>query len=107
MERLGFRVDPGARLIDLSVAQRQMVEIAGALSRNARIVVLDEPSAVLGGRSWKSCSTIIRRLAAEGVAFIYISHRLQEVFAICDRVTVLRDGAVVGTRPVDEVDPQR
>ena len=98
MARLGFNVDPGARLDSLSVAQRQMVEIAGALSRNARIVILDEPSAVLGGAELEKLFDVIRHLAAEGVSFIYISHRLQEVFRICDRVTVLRDGAVVGTR---------
>lgn len=76
MERLGFRVDIEARLRDLSVAQRQMVEIAGALSRNARIVVLDEPSAVLGGAELEKLFEIIRRLAQQGVSFIYISHRL-------------------------------
>ena len=106
MQRLGFRVDPRARLSQLSVAQRQMVEIASALSRNARIVVLDEPSAVLGGSELARLFEIIRRLAGEGVGFIYISHRLQEVFTVCDRVTVLRDGSVVGTRPVGEVDTQ-
>jgi ribose transport system ATP-binding protein len=106
IERLGFDVDPRARLMDLSVAQRQMVEIAGALSRDARIVVLDEPSAVLGGAELERLFAAIRRLAAEGVSFIYISHRLQEVFAICHRVTVLRDGVVVGTREVADVDGQ-
>ena len=105
-ERLGFRVDPSARLRDLSVAQRQMVEIASALSRNARIVVLDEPSAALGGSELERLFGIIRSLAGEGVGFIYISHRLREVFSVCDRVTVLRDGSVVGSRPVGEVDTQ-
>ncbi len=105
MARLGFNVDPGARLDSLSVAQRQMVEIASALSRNARLVILDEPSAVLGGAELDKLFDVIRHLAAQGVAFIYISHRLQEVFRICDRVTVLRDGAVVGTRMVGDVDP--
>lgn len=106
LARLGFAIDPHARVSDLNVAQRQMVEIAGALSRNARIVVLDEPSAVLGGSELEKLFEIIRRLAAEGVSFIYISHRLQEVFAICDTVTVLRDGQVVGTRPTAELDNQ-
>ena len=104
MARLGFEVDPDARIDSLSVAQRQMVEIAGALSRNARLVILDEPSAVLGGAELERLFAVIRHLAAEGVAFIYISHRLQEVFDICDRVTVLRDGAVVGTRDIGAVD---
>ena len=104
MNRLGFTVDPRARLSDLSVAQRQMVEIASALSRNARIVVLDEPSAVLGGSELEKLFETIRRLTADGVSFIYISHRLQEVFAMCDRVTVLRDGVVIDSRPVADVD---
>ena len=104
MGRLGFSVDPDAWLDSLSVAQRQMVEIASALSRNARLVILDEPSAVLGGAELEKLFAVIRHLASEGVSFIYISHRLQEVFRICDRVTVLRDGAVVGTRTVSEVD---
>jgi ribose transport system ATP-binding protein len=104
MERLGFAVDPAARVGALSVAHRQMVEIAGALSRKARIVVLDEPSAALGGAELAKLFEVIRRLAAEGVAFAYITHRLKEVFAICDRVTVLRDGAVVDTRAIWSVD---
>jgi ribose transport system ATP-binding protein len=104
MARLGFDVDPGARIDSLSVAQRQMVEIAGALSRNARLVILDEPSAVLGGAELDRLFNVIRHLASQGVSFIYISHRMQEVFRICDRVTVLRDGAVVGSRSVKEID---
>jgi ribose transport system ATP-binding protein len=107
MARLGFRVDPAARLDRLSVAQRQMVEIASALSREARIVILDEPSAVLGGAELEKLFEIIRRLAAEGVSFIYISHRLQEVFAICDHVTVLRDGQLVGSHPIGALDTDR
>jgi ribose transport system ATP-binding protein len=103
MERLGFRIDPRARLMHLSVAQRQMVEIAGALSRNARIVVLDEPSSTLGGAELAKLFEVIRRLSGEGVAFVYITHRLREVFTVCDRVTVLRDGAVVGTRDIGAV----
>ncbi|MGF1625323.1 MAG: sugar ABC transporter ATP-binding protein [Alphaproteobacteria bacterium] len=107
MERLGFRVDPAARLDRLSVAQRQMVEIASALSRDARIVVLDEPSAVLGGAELTHLFATIRRLAADGVSFVYISHRLQEVFAICDRVTVLRDGRRVHSDAAANLDPGR
>jgi ribose transport system ATP-binding protein len=104
MKRLGFHVDPEARLEALSIAQRQMVAIAGAFSRNARVVVLDEPSAVLGGTELEKLFEVIHRLKREGVSFIYISHRLQEVFAICDRVTVLRDGTLIGTRPVSQVE---
>lgn len=104
MERLGFKLDPDARLDTLSVAQLQMVEIAGALSRRARLVVLDEPSAVLGESELAKLFDVIRRLSAEGVSFVYISHRLKEVFEICDRVTVLRDGALVGTHAIGSVD---
>lgn len=106
LARLGFPLDPKARTGALSVAQRQMTEIAGALSRNARLVVLDEPSAVLGAKELEKLFDIIRRLAGEGVAFIYISHRLAEVFEICSRVTVLRDGRVVGGGTTADLDQQ-
>ena len=74
-----------------------MVEIAKALSRDARLIVLDEPSAVLGDAELQGLFDVIRRLAAKGTAFIYISHRLGEVFKITDRVTVMKDGRVVAT----------
>ena len=106
LARLGFALDPGAKVGSLSVAQRQMTEIAGAMSRNAKLIVLDEPSAVLGVKELENLFQIIRRLASEGVAFIYISHRLTEVFAICSRVTVLRDGSVVGSGATAHLDSQ-
>ena len=94
--RLGFDLDTNARVCDLSVAKRQMIEIAKALARKARIIVLDEPSAVLAQAEIDQLFTIIRQLARdEGVAFVYISHRLREVFEISDTVTILRDGLVV------------
>jgi ribose transport system ATP-binding protein len=102
-ERLGFRLNPRARLGSLTVAQQQMVEIAKALSRDAKLVVLDEPSAVLGDQELEKLFTSIKSLATQGISFIYISHRLKEVFEIADRVTILRDGAVVTTRDVSEV----
>ena len=93
MVRLGFDIDPNARIQDLSVAKRQMVEIAKALVRKARIIVLDEPSAVLAQAEIDQLFAIVKQLAREdGVAFVYISHRLGEVFALTDSVTVLRDG---------------
>ena len=101
--RLGFQLDPRARLGSLTVAQQQMVEITKALSRQAKLVVLDEPSAVLGDQELEKLFVAIKALAAEGISFIYISHRLNEVFEIANRVTVLRDGAVVTTRNVAEV----
>ncbi len=93
--RLGFEIDPTTPVSKLSVAQRQMVEIARAITQNAKLIVLDEPSAVLGDTELEKLFGIIRTLQAEGVSFIYISHRLKEVFDISQSVTVLRDGLVV------------
>ena len=101
--RLGVTVDPDARVSALSVAQCQMVEIAKALSLEAEIVVMDEPSAVLAGDELQRLFEMIRVLKANGVTVIYISHRLDEVFEIADRATVLRDGAVVGTSDIARV----
>ncbi|SIT57263.1 fused D-ribose transporter subunits of ABC superfamily: ATP-binding components [Mesorhizobium prunaredense] len=99
--RLGFDVSPEARIDQISVAQRQMVEIAKAIARDARIIVLDEPSAVLGDSELAHLFNIIRRLSREhGVSFIYITHRLKELFEICDDVTVMRDGEVVASTPI-------
>jgi len=101
LDRLGFRVDPAARIDAISVAQRQMVEIAKAIAREARIVVLDEPSAVLGDAELEHLFMTIRRLSAEqDVSFIYITHRLKELYEICDDITVLRDGQVVASMPL-------
>jgi len=104
-EQLGFKLQPRARVRHLSVAQRQMVEIAKALSREARLIVLDEPSAVLGDAELEGLFAVIRRLAGQGVSFVYISHRLNEVFEIADRVTVMKDGQVVGTDAVRNLTP--
>ena len=102
MDRLGFRIDPRRPVMDLSVAQRQMVEIARAISRNARLIVLDEPSAVLGDTELEKLFRTIRTLQADGVAFIYISHRLKEIFELCQKATVLRDGRLVSSRPITD-----
>ena len=103
--RLGFDLDPGARVGELSVAKRQMVEIAKAISRDARIIVLDEPSAVLADSEIEQLFGLIRRLSEEeGVSFIYISHRLKEVFEISHTVTVLRDGTVAGAVETSKTD---
>ena len=106
-ERLGFQLNPRARLRSLTVAQQQMVEIAKALSHDAKLVVLDEPSAVLGDQELERLFVAIKALAAQGICFIYISHRLKELFEIADRVTVLRDGSVVTTRPVTDVNQEQ
>ncbi|MBX4927771.1 sugar ABC transporter ATP-binding protein [Rhizobium binae] len=100
VDRLGFDVDPTARIGTLSVAKRQMVEIAKALARDAKIIVLDEPSAVLAQAEIDQLFRVVKQLAREsGVAFVYISHRLREVFELSDTVTVLRDGTVIHNGP--------
>ena len=80
----------------LSVANRQRVEIAKALSRNARLLIMDEPTAALAEADVQRLMDVVRKLRARGVAIIYVSHRMPEIFALSDRVTVIRDGALVG-----------
>jgi ribose transport system ATP-binding protein len=101
--RIGVAVDPEVPSARLSVAQQQAVEIAKALSLDARILVMDEPSATLTPREVESLFRIIGDLKRQGLGVIYISHRLEEVFAIADRVMVLRDGQHVATRPATDL----
>jgi len=101
--RIGVPVDPGALCRDLTVAQQQVVEIAKALATEARILVMDEPSATLTPQEVERLFAVIRDLKTHGLGLIYVSHRLDEIFAIADRVTVLRDGRHVATRPVGAV----
>lgn len=101
--QLGLEVDPRTRVDRLSVAQQQMVEIAKAISKQAKIIVMDEPSATLTPRELERLFVLTRTLKAQGVGIIYISHRLEEIFAIADRVTVLRDGERISTAEVAEV----
>jgi ABC-type sugar transport system ATPase subunit len=91
----------------LSPAQRQMVEIAKALSTTAKVIVLDEPTASLTGREVTALFEVMTRLKSRGVSLILITHRLSEVFRICDRLTILRDGKWVNTAPVNEMDESR
>ncbi|MBI4417321.1 MAG: sugar ABC transporter ATP-binding protein [Ignavibacteriales bacterium] len=104
LSQLGEVLDTHIPTGHLSAAQRQIVEIAKALSRNVRILVMDEPSASLSEHELNNLFIIIKRLKSEGVGIVYISHRLDEVFAIGDRVTVLRDGSRVHASPVGGVD---
>ena len=102
--RLGFNISPGTTVSDLSVAHQQVVEIAKALSRNAKVMVFDEPTAVLSMGDAQRLLDIIRNLRDQGVGIVYISHRLDEVFAISDRISVLKDGANVDTVTTGSVD---
>jgi simple sugar transport system ATP-binding protein len=96
--QLGFTIDPDARVEQLSVGQQQRVEIVKALYRRARILVLDEPTAVLTPQETDEIFGVLRRLRAEGASIVFISHKLDEVLRIADRITVIRRGAVVGER---------
>jgi ABC-type sugar transport system ATPase subunit len=107
LAQLGVSLPLGRSVGRLSTAQQQLVEIAKALSRDSRILVLDEPSATLGQRDLEHLFSVIRRLREQGVAIVYISHRLEEVFEIADRVTVLKDGRLVGSWPIAEVTMSR
>ena len=101
--RIGVDVDPEARCSELTVAQQQIVEIAKALSQDARIIVMDEPSATLTSREVDRLFEVIADLKRHGIGVIYISHRLEEIFRVADRVMVMRDGMLVGTRRVADI----
>jgi ribose transport system ATP-binding protein len=96
-EKIGMPIAPNAKCIDLTVAQQQVVEIAKALSINAKIIVMDEPTAALTQQEVEHLFDIIRDLKADGIGIIYVSHRLDEIFEITDRLMVLRDGKYVGS----------
>ena len=102
LDDLGFSLPAAALLSDLTVGQQQLVATARAQRRGARFLIFDEPTAYLTRQEVAALFTLIRRLKADGVTIVYISHRLEEVFELCDRVSVLRDGALVATRKVSE-----
>jgi general nucleoside transport system ATP-binding protein len=97
-KKLGFDIDPSTKIEQLSVGQQQRVEILKAIYRSARILVLDEPTAVLTPQETREIFEVLRRLRAEGASIIFISHKLDEVLEIADRITVIRRGKVVGSR---------
>jgi rhamnose transport system ATP-binding protein len=103
LERLGESLDCTVAVRELSVAQRQIVALARALSRDCRLLIMDEPTASLSTRETQTLLQIIRQLRSEGVSVLYVSHRLEEIFQIADRVTVLRDGERVATFATGEV----
>ncbi|CAJ0997097.1 Ribose import ATP-binding protein RbsA [Sodalis praecaptivus] len=96
LDRLGARFRASDRVMGLSIAEQQQVEIARALHRQSRILVMDEPTAALSMRETEQLFALIKRLRQEGMAIIYISHRMAEVYALSDHVSVLRDGRYVG-----------
>jgi D-xylose transport system ATP-binding protein len=107
LDELNLALDPRTPVGHLGIGQQQLVEIAKALSQEARILVLDEPTAALAEAEVETLFRILRKLGERGVGMIYISHKLDEVFRMSDRITVLRDGRTVGTRPSKELDEAR
>jgi len=106
LDRVGARVPATALVRDLSVAEQQMVEVAKALAVDARIIVMDEPTSALGEDEVERLFEIIGTLKKQDIAIIFITHRLEEVFRIADRVVVLRDGQRVGSMPIDQAMPE-
>ena len=104
--QIGSRINPESEVRSLSMPEQQLVEIARALGANARVLVMDEPTASLAEEETQNLYRVISNLRERGVGIIYISHRLEELAVVADRVTVLRDGAYVGTRPMSGVDRQ-
>ncbi len=104
LERAGAAIRPGRLVATLSMPEQQIVEIAKAIGADAKVLILDEPTASLTGRELDSLFRVIASLRGDGVGIVYISHRLEEISTIADRVTVLRDGQTIDTRKVSEVD---
>lgn len=103
LHRIGAQIPTDREVRELSMPEQQLVEIACAIGTGARIVIMDEPTASLTQKEQHLLFSVVRELRTSGVGVIYISHRLEEIFALADRVTVLRDGATVGTNRVDEI----
>ena len=101
---LGMDIDVNAQVSSLTVAKKQIVEIMHAINNNSKILVMDEPSAVLTNRELEVMFRIVRQLRERGITIIYISHRLDEVFDLCDNVSVLRDGQHIDTLPIEKID---
>ena len=104
LERVSAAIDPEAAVRDLTMPEQQLIEIARALGAGARIIIMDEPTACLSEREVAKLFGVIRDLRSQGVGIVYITHRLEELFEVGDRVTVLRDGELVGTHQVADID---
>ena len=103
MEKMGVHIPVNAVMSDLSVGQQQMVEICKALMVDAKVLIMDEPTAALTESETKVLFEVIESLKAKGVSIVYISHRMEEIFHLCDRITILRDGQYVGTRNIRDI----
>ncbi|MBK5201186.1 MAG: sugar ABC transporter ATP-binding protein [Spirochaetaceae bacterium] len=102
LNRLGLEINPNETLGNLSIGQQQLVEIAKALLVNTKVIILDEPTSALTDKEVDKLFSVVRLLKSQGVSFIYISHRMEEIFELCDRVSVLRDGRYIGTKKISD-----
>ena len=107
LARMGVSILPNAKMKHLSVAERQMVEIAKAISNDVKVLIMDEPTSALADTEVANLFGIIRELTQKGVAIIYISHKMDEIFTLADTITVLRDGKYIGTYPAAELDENK
>lgn len=106
MSELGLDLDPNSPVEKLSTGQMQMVEIAKAISQNARVLIMDEPTSALSGFEVEHLFSLLKRLTADGVAIIYVSHRMDEIYQVAEHVTILRDGRNVATAPLEQMQIQ-
>lgn len=104
MEQVGVDIPVDAVMSDLSVGQQQMVEICKALLVDAKVLIMDEPTAALTESETRGLFKVINSLRKKGVSIVYISHRMEEIFELCDRITILRDGSYIGTEKIKEID---
>lgn len=104
LESLGVNINPKSIMSDLSVGQQQMVEICKALMVDAKTIIMDEPTAALTQSETEILFEVIKNLKSKGVSIVYISHRMEEIFELCDRITVLRDGEYIGTSAIEDTD---
>ena len=102
-DEFDLKIDAKRLVRSLTMAQKQMVEIIKAVSINAKVIIMDEPTSSLSSKETESLFRIIRKLKANGVAVVFITHRLDEIFAVCDRMTVLRDGHYIGERDIQSI----
>ena len=107
LKELDINLDPKAKVGDLSVSQMQCVEIVRAVSFNSKVIIMDEPTSSLTDNEVEHLFKIIARLKAKGVAFIYISHRMDEILRISDDISIMRDGQMIGTWPVGEMNMEK
>ena len=106
LDMVGLEVPPTKPIGELSVAQKQMVEIAKSLASKSKILLLDEPTSSISEGEAEKLFSILKGLREKGIIILFVTHKLEEVFMVCDMVTVLRDGKKIGTRPISEVDKQ-